>query len=365
MLSYAIMSRYLYRIFPVLLFPALLFLFLSPSFADEVQEKWMEDGESKLYQAEQYANQQLRLKREARAAKSKQGKRWTIFGKLGYEYDDNVALVSDKKEFRPASIDSSAGRYHISSGLAYDFYRGEKHKAGISYTFHQFLHDDSLNEFNFQNHSTSVYGSRRMTVWNRPAELRLRYTFAHGLLNRHTFSSSHFWSGAWTGEWKENWLLTLYEKLGTINFRHKGFDSSISSRDGFYQQTGFLQTWLFDKRRRSLSIGYELGLDETEGNNFDQIANGIKVILKTPLIEKIQFESSFYFEVDYYRHFVVSPKRLDLRYQYEFRLIRPIGRNWQASAFYRHSDINNLRDGVQGQFNYHRNIYGVELAFSY
>jgi hypothetical protein len=341
-------------------------LFLMPAvYAQEPPEKWVEEKETKLLQAEQYANEQLRLKRGVPRRKAKRQRPWTLFGKFGYEYDDNVVLASDKKEFRRNSRDISAGRYRISSGLAYDFYRKTPYRAGVSFVFNQFLHDDSLNAFNFQDYVTTVYGSRLLSLWDRPSKIDLRYSFSHGLLNRHTFSSSHFWTGSWTGEWKENWLLTVYEKLGTIDFRDKGFDKSVSSRDGFYEETGFLQTWLFDRRQRSFSFGYEFGLDETEGNNFDAIANGVKAILKTPLIEKIEFSSFFYFRVDYYRHFVVSPKRLDLRYQYEFRLSRPLGPYWTLNGFYRRADVNNLHDGVQGQFNYHRNIYGVELSFYY
>ncbi len=341
-------------------------LFILPVLtAEERQEKWFEGEKAKLMQAEQYANEQLKQKQEKVLRKAKAGKRWALFGKLGYEYDDNVPLASDKKKFRRNVGDTSAGRYRISSGFAYDFFRDAKRKAGVSYTFNQFFHDDSLNDFNYQSHITSVYGSQRFTAWNRPSEIRLKYTFAHGLLDRHTFSSSHIWNITWLGEWKENWVLSVYENLGTINFRNKGFDPSISSRDGFYEETGIQQTFLFDKRRRSISVGYEFGIEETEGNNFDAVVNGIRAVLRTPLIEKIEFEASFYFQSDYYRHFVVSPKRHDLGYQYEFRLSRPLGEHWRISAFYRRTDVNSLHDGVRGQFNYHRNIYGTELAFSY
>ncbi len=348
---------------PVFIFASLLFLPVLA--AEERQEKWFEDDKAKLMQAEIYANEQLKLKQEKVQKKAKTGKRWAIFGKLGYEYDDNVALASDKKQFRRGIKDTSAGRYRVSTGLVYEFYRSAKRKAGVSYVFNQSFHDDSLNDFNYQSHVASIYGAQQFTAWGRPSEVRLKYSYGHGLLDRHTFSSSNFWNITWTGEWKENWVLSVYENLGTINFRNKGFDSSISSRDGFYGQTGVQQTYFFDKRRRSISLGYEFGVEETEGNNFDAITNGIRAVLRSPLIEKIEFQTYFYFQSDYYRHFVVSPKRNDLGYQYEFRLSRPLGDHWRISAFYRRTDMNTLHDGTRGLFNYHRNIYGTELNFSY
>jgi len=227
------------------------------------------------------------------------------------------------------------------------------------------LHDDSLEEFNFQNHSFSVYGRRFFQFRERPAAVDISYQFAHGLLDKDTFSSSHFWYMAFATEWTRNWLLTAYERLGTYNFRDKGFSPSVSSRDGFYSQTGFLQKFLFDERKRSLSFGYEFELVETEGDNFDQINNGTRLIFKTPLIEKVEFESSFYFKVAYYHNFSTEPKRLDLHYHYEFKFSRPLGKNWRTNIFYRRTDVNNTHDGVLGHFNYNRNILGSSVTFQY
>jgi hypothetical protein len=191
----------------------------------------------------------------------------------------------------------------------------------------------------------------------------ISYQFAHGLLDKDTFSSSHSWNLAFATEWKENWLLTAYERLGTDNFRDKGFDESISSRDGFYTQTGFLQKFLFDERKRSVSLGYEFELVETEGDNFDQINNGARFMFKTPVIEKVEFESSFYFKAAYYHNFAIEPKRFDLHYQYEFKLSRPIGKIWRTNVFYRRTDVDNTRDSVLGQFNYNRDILGFSFTF--
>jgi hypothetical protein len=166
-------------------------------------------------------------------------------------------------------------------------------------------------------------------------------------------------------EWRDNLPLTIYEKLGAINFRDKGFDKSISSRDGFYERSGFLQSFLFDHRRRSVGVGYEFAYDAAKGKNFDAISNGARAVLHTPVIEKVEFDSYFYFQVDDYHHFAVSPKRFDLRYQYEFRLSRPLGKHWKISGFYRRTDVHDTHNSTLGQFSYERNILGTELSFRY
>lgn len=313
----------------------------------------------------QYANEILKTKRPAKTARPQKRNPWAIFGSFGYAFNDNVPLASDQKPFRPGHVSTNAGQYHINGGVSFDFYQSETRRAGFSFVFDQFLHDNGLNQFNFQNYEVNAYYEQRMRAWDRPATFSASYSFDYGLQDQHTFSSSNFWKLAWVGEWRENFLISVYERLGGINFRNKGFQSSISSRDGFYQQTGLVHTFLFDQRRRSLSIGYEFALAATEGANFDMIGNGAQVRLKTPVIEKIFFEAMFFFQSAYYQHFKNDPKRNDMRYLFEFRLSRPIFKHWLMSAFYQRTDVNDLHEGVLGQFSYERNIYGTELSFYY
>ncbi|MDD5218503.1 MAG: hypothetical protein PHS88_10430 [Candidatus Omnitrophica bacterium] len=332
--------------------------------AEQPREKWVDDKEpmSKLAQAERYAN--IMLLKEKRPAPAKP-KRWLLFGKTGFEFDDNVPLLTNMKQYRDGAQDTKAARFTISPGVAYEFYRDASRKAGVSYQYSHYLHSNDMDQYNFQNHQVTVYGTQNMTAWDRPAQLRLNYAFALGVLNRNTYSSSNVWNGAWTGEYADNLLVTVYQGLGSINFRDKGFDKNFSSRDGFYGQTGVVQTFLFGQRRRSLSFGYELAVEDTRGKDFKALMNGARVRLVTPVIEKVMFESSFYFQVADYRHFSIHPNRLDFRYQYEFLLSRPITRNIKATVYYKRTDVHDAHAGVLPQFNYSRNIEGMELTYAF
>ncbi len=124
------------------------------------------------------------------------------------------------------------------------------------------------------------------------------------------------------------------------------------------------QTYLFDQRRRSVSLGYELGIDAPRGNNFDALHNAVLLKFKNPLLEKIIFENSLLFQDSYYRHFAVTPKRHDQFYQLEFRLSRPLNKYVTLSTFYRWAKVNNPHEGVLGQFSYSRHIGGVELTYA-
>ena len=86
------------------------------------------------------------------------------------------------------------------------------------------------------------------------------------------------------------------------------------------------------------------------------------------MIEKIKFETNFLFQDAFYHHYpsTDSPEvRHDLRYQYEFILSRPLCSYVNLAIFYKRTDVNTLHDGVNGRYNFDRNIYGFELKFRY
>ncbi len=344
---------------------ALVVIFLFPAFTLAQQaEKWVDEKTVQLERADRYAEMLLAGQKHP-IRRTPKRKRWTLYGKIGSEFDSNVPLISRYKTFRPGHTDTNAFRFPIRGGISYDLYRTHQARAGVFYSYSYYPHTGKLQSYNFQNHETSFYATRRMQMWRRPAEIGFRYTFAHSVLNAKTYSSGHFGTLSWTGEWANNLVLTVYERIGISNFRDKGFDKSISSRDGLYQQTGIVQTFLFDNRKRSFSIGYELGIDATRGRNFKAVDNGVQLKLKSPLVEKITGEAIFLFQDSYYHNFAVNPKRHDVHFQYELRLSRPINQYLAAAAFYRRTDVITPHKGSLGQFSYGRNVGGLELTYVY
>jgi hypothetical protein len=331
---------------------------------EERKEEWFEDKPFVITRVVKPAE-------EVPPIEKKKPKRWRLFGAIGWAYDSNVPLATNKKEFRRTvgteSIDTNANRFHIETGLGLTLYRGSKYQVETTYEWSHNLHDDSLNEFNFQNHAVGIEGIRRLTLWNRPSKVALGYEFNHGIRGGRSFVSSHSWYLEWTGEWKKNFPLTVYEYLEAKDFRREGFRASDTSRDGFYHRTGFFQQYLFEvfDRKSEVNFGYEFGFQATHGNRFDRFDNGIRTGFETRLIEKIRFETNFYFQQRNHYHWPGSPNRHDLHYKYEFILSRRFGSHLKGEAFYRRTDVNNLNDGVLGVFNYNRNIYGVELKFYY
>ena len=298
------------------------------------------------------------------AKPEKKGKRWKIFGTYGYEYDDNVALQSTVPGFKVHG-DRNADRFSLKNGLSYDYVQDSSKKLGVSYTFSQSLHTDSLQQFNFRNHSLQHYATFFTQFYGRPVSLGLKYSFAHGTLQNTTFSSSNSLLPWVSYEPIDNVVVSTYNNFSVINYRNKGFSNDISSRDGLYNTVGTMVTLLFLKRKGSLSSSYEFGYNQTEGDNFDAQVHGTRTILRTPLIEKLKGEASFSVVDDNHYNFASLPHREDLHYTLGAKLIRPLGKYLEVRLLYTFAKVNNTHAGALGHFQYSRHIVGGEVSFNY
>ena len=294
----------------------------------------------------------------------KEEKRWKIFGTYGYEYDDNVALQSTIRGSKVRG-DRNADRFTIKNGLSYDYFRSQAARLGVSYAFSQSLHTDSLEQFNFRNHSLQHYATYFTEFLGRLLTLGFKYTFAHGTLQNTTFSSSNSFLPWLSYELTDHIMLSLYDNMSGINFRDKGFNESVSSRDGFYNTVGVMNTLFFFKRKGSLSFSYEFGYNQTEGDSFDAQIHAARTVLRSPLVEKIKGEASFSVVDDDHYNFASIPKREDVTFILGAKLIRPITKYIELRALYSFTKVKNTHAGVLGHFQYSRHIVGGEVSFSY
>ncbi len=289
---------------------------------------------------------------------------WKVHGSYGYEYDDNVSLQSSVKTFKVGG-DRNANRFTVRSGGTYDFFRSASMRTGIGYSFSQSFHSDNLEEFNYRSHVFQTYYSYFTEFFGHQTAMGTQYSFSHGTLDTHTFSSANTLLNWISVEVLENMMLSLYNNLSQINFRDKGFDEGISSRDGWYNTSGIMDTLYFSGKKRSISTAYEFGYNQTEGDNFDARVHAVRVILKSHLIEKIRGEASFSVLNDNHYNFAPIINRHDMHYDLEVKLIRPITRYIEFRIHYTFSKVHDFHAGALGQFQYDRHIVGGEVYFTY
>jgi len=289
---------------------------------------------------------------------------WKVYGSYGYEYDDNVSLSSSVKLFKLGG-DRNANRFTLRSGGTFDFYRSPSMRAGVGYSFSQSFHSDNLDEFNYRTHVFQTYYSYFTEFFGHQTAMGTQYSFSHGTLDTKTFSSANTLLNWVSIELFENMMLSLYNNLSQINFRDKGFDEGISSRDGWYNTSGIMNTFYFSGKKRSISTAYEFGYNQTEGDNFDARVHAVRVILKSPLIEKIRGEASFSVLNDNHYNFAPIINRHDMQYDIGVKLIRPITKYIEFRIHYTYTKVHDFHAGALGQFQYERHIVGGDVAFTY
>ncbi|MBI4115929.1 MAG: hypothetical protein HY447_05070 [Candidatus Omnitrophica bacterium] len=294
----------------------------------------------------------------------KREKPWRIYGSLGSEYDDNVALRSSVEAFQRTG-DQNALRFNIKNGFSFDYIQDATKRLGSAYTFTQSIHTDSLEAFNFRNHSLQHYGSYSTYVLGKPVTLGLKYTFEHGELENETFSSSNSFFPWVSVEPINDIVLSVYDDITVLNFRNKGFKESVSSRDGLYNTAGVMTTLYASQRKRSLSLSYEFGYNQAEGDSFDARVHAARVFIKTPLIEKFRVETFFSVIDDNHHNFAFFIHRHDVHLNTGVKLIRPITEHVDVEAHYSFTRVNNLDETLLGHFEYSRHIVGGSVSYSF
>ena len=249
--------------------------------------------------------------------------------------------------------------------MSYDYLKNQNGKLGVSYTFSQSFHTDSLRRFNFRNHQIQHYGTYATDLFGHPVTAGLRYTFVHGTLDRDTFSSSNGFLPWFAIEVIDHVVLSVYDHIAAIDFRDQGFFPDVSSRDGWYNTLGTMTTFYFSNQTRSVSLGYEFGYNQTEGDNFDAKIEAVRAGVKSPVVEKISGEASFSVLQDDRYNYAVLPRRTDVHFSVTAKLIRPITKYVDARLLYHFTKVDNDHAGVLGQFEYSRHIFGCEISFVY
>ena len=330
----------------------------------EEQLRFIVENPDELGYYEDKAQRALGVIETARLPEPKKEKPWKIYGTFGTEYDDNVALQSTAKGFKTYG-DRNAIRFTLKNGINYEYLRDLSKRAGLGYAFSQSFHTDNVEEFNYRSYSIQKYFSYFTEIFDHQTAMGLKYNFFHGTLDTHTFSSSNTLLPWFSVEVIENVLLSLYDNLSVINFRTKGFNEGVSSRDGWYNTGGVMSTYYFSKKKRSISLAYEFGYNQTEGDNFDARAHTARAIFKSYLFKKIRGETYFSVINDNHYNFASLPHRHDIHYDLDVRLIRPISKYLEVRFHYAYSKVHDIHAGLLGQFQYDRHIVGGEVSFTY
>lgn len=188
-------------------------------------------------------------------AAAQQQKRWSVFGGLGFEYDDNVTtdeIDNTSNLSDTALLIDFGGTYRPAFGDAYGL--------EVGYDFSQSLHED-LDDFDLQTHSLSASVEREVSSW----DLGLTYLYSRTFLGGDDFLGIHSLTPTAGRSITDRWYLSL-----RYGFQAKDFIQSRNDpRDALNNGLTLDNFIFFDQSRSYLSLGYRIEDEDTDGDQFD------------------------------------------------------------------------------------------------
>jgi tetratricopeptide (TPR) repeat protein len=184
-------------------------------------------------------------------------KPWSVYGKVGFEYDSNVLIAPSNSALKTSQGISreSDGRAVLGAGGGYTLLETDLGSARASYDFYQSIHFH-LTEFDLQGHRL------RLDLASRPATVRygISGTYDFYALNYRAFFQEGLGTPWVAVTERDNAATQLYYTARGRDFFQKPYDPS---RDAVDQAVGLRQVVGLGAADGVLSFGYQFDSEDT------------------------------------------------------------------------------------------------------
>ncbi len=196
-----------------------------------------------------------------------QRKPFTITGRIGLEFDDNVTVPE---------VDASSGESDVATvfdlGAAYRIVDEPGSELIASYDFYQSLYAD-LSEANLQAHSFRLGGA----LFRGDADFGLGYRFTSSRLDGDDFLDVHALRPSLGISAHRNWYADIAYEL-----QNRDFDDS--ERDAIRNELGIDNFLFFTPNRQGyVLLGYRVRTEDADGREFDYFGQVLRLGFETPL----------------------------------------------------------------------------------
>lgn len=265
---------------------------------------------------------------------------------LGWQYDTNVVLKSQKGAM-PADASRMSDHRAVAtvSGDA-DFYRGKNLKGNAGYAFYQSLHS-KLEQYDVQSHMADIKGTYAFEM----ATVELRYAFDYVFLGGSKYSQSQSISPA----------LIIPEGKGlytivTYTYRKNDFKTD-NARDGDNNSAGFIQAVPLGESVK-LRAGYTYDKESTKVLQKDY--TGDKGMIDMTVFLPWDIAANLYQDMHDKEYKGTNPRE-DKMYQTSVSLRKNLGGTMSLTA----SHLNIRNDSNKEEFDYVRRITGLTLSAAF
>jgi Tfp pilus assembly protein PilF len=213
-----------------------------------------------------------RLRDSIVAARERQ-KRLTLEARLGFFYDDNVAVVPESSVREPLTR-LLRDRDHTSTGelfglrAEYVFYREAGLDLSAGYSFFATYNND-LPDFNVTSHLGTLGTAYTTTFLGRPMQLGSQYAFDILFLNEDEFIRRHTVTAFAALVASDQHLTQVFGRYQRKDFAEAPpRPPSEEIRDANNVMVGAIHLLRFAQDRHFLKAGYQFDVEDTEGRNY-------------------------------------------------------------------------------------------------
>jgi tetratricopeptide (TPR) repeat protein len=293
--------------------------------------------------------------------------------RLGFFYDDNVAVIphADSSEPLVAALRERAASTGELFGLRADYawLRTDQWEATIGYSFFATYNND-LPAFNIMSHLGSVGTTYRTAVGNMPLLVGGQYAFDALFLDQEWFVLRHTGSAFASLVESDRYLTQLFARYQNKNFNQIIDTLPAEDRDGNNWMIGATQLVRFSEDRHYVKLGYQFDWDDTVGQNYEYVGNRIIAggqYTLPWLAIRLKYDLDVHFRNYQHKNTLLpitapgTTRRQDQEITNIVRAELPLPYSFTLAAEYlRTNNISNL-----AVFDYTRDVYTLMLSWSY
>jgi len=199
--------------------------------------------------------------------------------RLGFFYDDNVAVIpnADSSEplvaaLRRVKATSSGELFGLRADYAW--LKTDQWEATIGYSFFTTYNND-LPSFNIMSHLGNVGATYRTAVDNMPLLVGGQYAFDALFLDQEKFVLRHTGSAFVSLVESDRYLTQLFARYQNKNFNQATDTLPEENRDANNWMIGMTQLFRFAEDRHYVKLGYQFDWDDAVGRNYEYVGNRI------------------------------------------------------------------------------------------
>jgi tetratricopeptide (TPR) repeat protein len=294
--------------------------------------------------------------------------------RLGFFYDDNVAVIpnADSSEplvaaLRRVKATSSGELFGLRADYAW--LRTDQWEATIGYSFFTTYNND-LPSFNIMSHLGNVGATYRTAVASMPLLVGGQYAFDALFLDQEKFVLRHTGSAFVSLVESDRYLSQLFARYQNKNFAQIIDTLPGENRDANNWMIGATQLFRFAEDRHYVKLGYQFDWDDTVGQNYEYVGNRVLAggqYTLPWLAIRLKYDLDVHFRNYQHKNNLLpttapgTTRRQDQEITNIVRAELPLPHSFTMVAEYQRTmSISNI-----AVFDYTRNVYTLMLSWSY